>query len=78
MLVADRGRRHLLVRTSGGVRRGGQPAKGGSFVERILAQARAGEPLRVVADQVFSPTYAPDLAGGVLALVEAGREASST
>jgi dTDP-4-dehydrorhamnose reductase len=72
LLVASAAPEHLVVRTSGVFGAGGSKAKGGSFVERILARARAGEPLRVVADQVFSPTYAPDLAGGVLALVEAG------
>jgi dTDP-4-dehydrorhamnose reductase len=40
-------------------------------VERILARARAGEALRVVDDQVFSPTYAPDFARALVALVGA-------
>jgi dTDP-4-dehydrorhamnose reductase len=71
LLVAAAAPEHLLVRTSGVFGAGGSRTKGGSFVERILARARAGEPLRVVADQVFSPTYAPDLATGILALVEA-------
>jgi len=62
----------VLVRTSGVLGAGASRAKGGSFVERILAQARAGKPLRVVADQVFAPTYAPDLAGALIALVDAG------
>jgi dTDP-4-dehydrorhamnose reductase len=72
LLVASVTPDHLLVRTSAVFGAGGSRAKGGSFVDRILARARAGEPLRVVADQVFSPTYAPDLARGLLALVEAG------
>jgi dTDP-4-dehydrorhamnose reductase len=72
LLVASAAPQHLLVRTSGVFGAGGSKAKGGSFVERILARARAGEPLRVVSDQVFSPTYAPDLAGGILALLDAG------
>jgi len=61
----------LLVRASGVFGRGGSRQKGGSFVERILEQARAARPLRVVNDQVFSPTYAPDLARATLALVRA-------
>jgi dTDP-4-dehydrorhamnose reductase len=71
-LVAAAGGQHLVVRTSGLLGRGGSEQKGGSFVERILAQARAGKPLRVVADQVFAPTCAADLAAAALALVGAG------
>ncbi len=71
LVSAARGE-HLVLRTSGVFGRGGSGQKGGSFVDRILAQARAGRPLRVVTDQVFSPTYAPDLARGVLELVRAG------
>lgn len=70
-LVAAVGGPFLLVRTSAVLGVGGSQAKGGSFIERILARARAGGPLRVVADQVFSPTYAPDLAAALLALVAA-------
>jgi dTDP-4-dehydrorhamnose reductase len=62
----------LTVRTSGVFGRGGSRQKGGSFVDRIVARARSGQPLRVVSDQVFSPTYAPDLARGALELVRAG------
>ena len=58
---------HLLVRTSWLYGRGGR-----NFVDTILARARAGEPLKVVNDQCGAPTYAADLADGVLALVERG------
>jgi len=34
-------------------------------VDRILARARAGEPLRVVADQITSPTWARDVARAI-------------
>ena len=71
-LVARAGGAHLVVRTSGVLGRGGSEQKGGSFVERIVAQARAGKPLRVVADQVFAPTSAVDLAAASVALVRAG------
>jgi dTDP-4-dehydrorhamnose reductase len=72
VLVAASGAAHLVVRTSGVLGRGGSAQKGGSFVERIVAKARAGQPLRVVADQVFAPTCAADLAAASLALVRAG------
>jgi dTDP-4-dehydrorhamnose reductase len=60
----------LLVRTSGVFGPGGSRAKGGSFVDRILERARTGAPLRVVGDQLFSPTYAPDLAAAVVTLID--------
>lgn len=60
----------LLVRTSGVFGPGGSRAKGGSFVDRILERARTATPLRVVGDQRFSPTYAPDLAAAVVALID--------
>src|SRR5204862_5973398 len=61
LLVAASGANHLIVRTSGVFGAGGNRVTGGSFVARILARAHRGQPLRVVNDQVFSPTYAPDL-----------------
>jgi dTDP-4-dehydrorhamnose reductase len=64
---------HLIVRLSGLYGRGGSRAKGGThFVSVMLGKARRGEPLRVVADQVFSPTYAPDAATTIVALLDAG------
>lgn len=62
----------LVVRGAAlfGVR--GSAAKGGSFPDRILARARAGEPLKVVADQFVNPTYTGDLARAVLPLAESG------
>ena len=70
-LAAAAGAEHLVIRTSGVLGRGGSEQKGGSFVERIVARARAGERLRVVSDQVFAPTCAADLAQASLALVRA-------
>jgi dTDP-4-dehydrorhamnose reductase len=61
----------LLVRTSGVFGPGGSQAKGGSFVDRILERARTGAALRVVDDQRFAPTYAPDLAAALVALLAA-------
>jgi dTDP-4-dehydrorhamnose reductase len=62
----------LVIRTAGVYGHGGSAVKGGSFPERILARARGGEPLLVVADQLLNPTYARDLAVGALGLVAAG------
>ena len=71
-LVAAAAGEHLVIRTSGVLGRGGSEQKGGSFVERIVARARAGEALRVVSDQVFAPTCSSELARASLALVAAG------
>jgi dTDP-4-dehydrorhamnose reductase len=54
--------RHAVVRTAGLYAAGGTRAKGGSFIDRVLEKARAGEPLEVVDDQVTAPTWAKDLA----------------
>jgi dTDP-4-dehydrorhamnose reductase len=71
LAVMSAGDRHLIVRTSALFAPGGNRAKGGNFVDRILEGARSGIPLRVVNDQEISTTYAPDLAAAVVALVEA-------
>jgi dTDP-4-dehydrorhamnose reductase len=64
----------LVIRTSAVFGDTGSTIKGGSFPERILARATAGEPLRVVSDQKVNPTYAGDLAPAVIALAESGLE----
>lgn len=60
--------RHLVVRTSWVF------GEGKNFVRAILAAsaARPGQPLTVVDDQRGRPTYAPDLAEGIVALVGRG------
>jgi len=72
MMIETVGAPSLVVRTSGVFGPGGSRSKGGSFVDRILERARGGAPLRVVGDQLFSPTYAPDLAAAVVALIDGG------
>ncbi len=42
-----------------------------SFADAILARARAGEPVRVVTDQVVSPSYAEDVADALAAVLRA-------
>lgn len=63
---------HLIVRTSGVYGPAGSRNKGGNFIETMLRLANEGRSLSVVDDQVFSPTYAPDLAGAVLDLLGNG------
>ena len=60
----------LIARGSGLFGHAGSSGKGGNFVEAILERARAGEPLSVVDDLVFSPTSTLDMAERVLMLLE--------
>ncbi|MFC1972107.1 dTDP-4-dehydrorhamnose reductase [Chloroflexota bacterium] len=55
-------RRHFIVRSSGLFGMAGSSSKGGNFIETILRLARERGKLTVVNDQIFSPTYTPDLA----------------
>lgn len=42
---------------------------GTNFVKTILGKLKAGEEVHVVSDQVGTPTYAPDLAGAIVAIM---------
>lgn len=59
-----------VVRTCGVYGERESTGKGHTFVQRILAQKGAGEPVRVVNDQTVSPTFAGDLADAVFALLD--------
>jgi dTDP-4-dehydrorhamnose reductase len=61
----------LVIRTAAVFGHRPPGIKGASFPDRILALARRGEPLKVVADQKMNPTYAADLAGAAVTLAEA-------
>ncbi len=64
--------RHYVVRTCGLYGLSGSSGKGGNFVETMLRLAREGKPIRVVADQVLTPTYTRDLAHKIKELVQTG------
>lgn len=68
-LVALANPRHYIVRSSGLYGVAGASGKGGNFVETMLRLAREGRPLRVVNDQVLSPTSTADLAAALVRLV---------
>ena len=55
-------KKHAVVRSCGLFGAAGSSGKGGNFVETMLRKAKAGEPIRVVSDQVLTPTYTRDLA----------------
>jgi dTDP-4-dehydrorhamnose reductase len=62
--VRSAGGRHLVVRTQSLY-----GAQGPSFVRAILRKLGTADPIRVVDDQVSSPTYAPHLADGMVRLL---------
>lgn len=59
--------RYQIVRTAWLFAPGGV-----NFIHKIIARAQSGQPLRVVTDEVGSPTYAPDLAAALATLIETG------
>jgi dTDP-4-dehydrorhamnose reductase len=67
--VAAANPRAVIVRTT--VVYGPEP-QGKNFVYQLLRRARAGERMRVPADQISSPTYNADLAAASVELAERG------
>jgi dTDP-4-dehydrorhamnose reductase len=72
-LVRARCPRHVVIRTCGLYGRWGSGGKGGNFVETMLRLAGQGKPLRVVSDQVCTPSYTVDVAAAAAALLRTGR-----
>ena len=64
---------HYIVRSSGLYGVAGASGKGGNFVERMLQLARDGKDLKVVDDQVLSPTFTADLAAKLREVAASGR-----
>jgi dTDP-4-dehydrorhamnose reductase len=62
--------RHFIIRSCGLYGVAGSSGKGGNFVETMLRLAGEGKEIRVVGDQVLTPTSAKELAGKVRQLVE--------
>jgi dTDP-4-dehydrorhamnose reductase len=64
--------RALVVRTAGLYGLHGSASKGGNFVTRMIARAREQGALKVVGDQLLTPTFTADLGTAILAAVDAG------
>jgi dTDP-4-dehydrorhamnose reductase len=65
--------RHFIVRTCGLYGVWGSGGKGDNFVEKILRAAGQGKPLRVVNDQVCTPSYTAEVAAAAISLMNAER-----
>jgi dTDP-4-dehydrorhamnose reductase len=65
--------RHMVIRTCGLYGVWGSGGKGGNFVETMLRVAGQGKPLRVVNDQICTPSYTVDVAETTLALLNSGQ-----
>jgi dTDP-4-dehydrorhamnose reductase len=61
--------RHFIIRTCGLYGVAGSAGKGGNFVETMLKRGNEGAPIRVVSDQVLTPTFTGDLAEAVSQLI---------
>jgi dTDP-4-dehydrorhamnose reductase len=64
---------HFVIRTCGLYGVWGSGGKGGNFVEAMLRLGAQGKPVRVVNDQVCTPSYTADVAAATAALIETGR-----
>ena len=62
--------RHFIIRTSALFGTKGARGKGGNFIETMLQLAKEREELRVVNDQIFSPSYTLDLAQKIVQLID--------
>jgi dTDP-4-dehydrorhamnose reductase len=62
--------RHFVIRTCGLYGKHGVGGKGGNFVETMIKLATAGKTIRVVADQILTPSSAHDVAKGALQLIK--------
>lgn len=62
--------KHYVIRTCGLYGKYGTGGKGTNFVETMRKLGASGKPVRVVSDQILTPTSASDLARAVVQLLE--------
>ncbi len=63
-------KKYYIIRVASLYGRGGARGKGGNFVEWIINKAKRKEPLKIVNDQIMSPTYTVDVAKTLKKLIE--------
>lgn len=68
MIVRYRWAKHFIVRSCGLYGLAGSAGKGGNFVETMLRIAGEGRPIKVVDDQVLTPTATRPLAAQIVTL----------
>lgn len=69
-LIASNVERYLIIRTCGLYGLAGSSRKGANFVETMLKKAASREKIRVVSDQILTPTATADLTQIVSRLIE--------
>ena len=70
LLVRAAWARHYVIRTCGLYGLAGSSGKGGNFVNTMLKLARDGKPIKVVDDQICTPTSTGDLAAQIARLID--------
>ena len=63
-------KRYFLIRTSGLFGSAGSSVKGGNFVDFIIRESQSGRKMKVVSDQIFSPTYTKNVAENLEVLLQ--------
>ena len=72
LLVRLAWRKHYIIRPCGLYGTAGAMGKGGNFVNTMLRLAHEGKPIKVIDDQVCTPTYTKDLAEQIALLITTG------
>jgi dTDP-4-dehydrorhamnose reductase len=70
LLIRSAWSKHYILRPCGLYGTAGAMGKGGNFVNTMLRLAREGKPVRVIHDQVCTPTFTQDLAAQIAILIE--------
>jgi dTDP-4-dehydrorhamnose reductase len=70
LLLRSAWHKHYIVRTCGLFGIAGASGKGGNFVNTMLRLANEGKTIKVVSDQICTPTFTKDLAEQIALLIE--------
>ena len=69
-LVRNFCKSHFIVRSSGLYGTGGNQKGPANFIETMLSLAKNESPIRVVDDQILTPTFTKDLARAIVGLID--------